>query len=130
MTRLSRLLSLVLFTVWFPVTQHCNLEAAGLIAKQCVDDCLPGQIASDDGCALVENSAYKSGITVVKAPVPDLFACACHFYLQLLSVPWDAAREIAPTSGASFERPQDWVSVWHFVRRAAPAPRAPSLSVA
>lgn len=124
MSRLSRLLSLVLLTVWLPVTQHCNLEAAGLITKQCADDCLPGQQVSDDGCLSVEDAAYKTGATVLKAPAPDLFACACHLCLQLIRP--DVAREIAPAYGASFERPQDWVSTWHFVRRAAPPSRAPT----
>jgi hypothetical protein len=128
MRRVLRILSLLVLAIWLPATEHCALEAAGVLPNSCSDGCASSQLGGDDGCAAVENAAYKPSSDALKVPTPDLFACECFFCLQSISA--DVAHEIAPTSGASFERPQDWVSTWHFVRRAAPAPRAPSLSVA
>jgi hypothetical protein len=125
MRRLLPFLCMLVLACWLPATEHCALEAAGIFPKQCSDGCTSGRLGSDDGCGTVENGAYKPSADVVKVPTPDLFVCACHLCLQLVAL--DAAREITPASSASYERPQDWVSKWHFVRRAAPSPRAPSL---
>ena len=123
MRRLLPLFSLLVLAVWLPVTEHCALEATGLIPKTCTDESTPGRPCKD-GCDTVESGLYKPSADTLKILPADLLARGCHFCLQL--IPLDAAREIAPVSGASFELPQDWVSTWHFVRRAAPSPRAPS----
>jgi len=128
MHRLLRLLSLLLFTVWLPVTQHCGLEAAGLTAAQCSTECSLGQPCTKDGCAVVERASYTSGTDAIKVPTPDLNACACFLCSHLVNLETATVSAILP--GESFARPRDWVLTWHFVRRAAPAPRAPSLAVA
>ena len=128
MRRLSRILSLLILTVWFPVTQHCNLEAAGLIAQQCSDDCATGQATSDDGCGVVEAGLYKAGTDLAKVPAPELLACDCFFRLQFSSLVEFAELSLVPVE--SVEHPLDWVTTWQFVRRAAPSPRAPSVSLA
>lgn len=129
MRRLSRILALILAAVWLPVTQHCGLEGAGLIAMQCEHDCASGQVDSDDGCCVVEKGQANIGPGAVKVQAPVL--------LQLLS-PLDAG-VVVPTAPHSLtpelsavppERPRDWISTWHFVRRAAPLSRAPSPSCA
>src|SRR5579885_2054584 len=107
MRRVLPLFCLLVLAVWLPATEHCALEASGALPKSCSDNCASGQTDGDDGCAAVENGAYKLSNDSLKIPVPDLFACACFLCLQSISI--DVAREIAPTSGASFERPQDWI---------------------
>lgn len=113
--------------MWLPATEHCALEAAGLLTETCPDGCAatPGE---KDGCDTVENGAYKLSGDTLKIPAPDLFVCVCYLYLHQIQL--DAMRELVPPPGALYERPHDWVSSWQFVRRAAPPSRAPSLSFA
>jgi hypothetical protein len=124
MRRLLPLLSLLLLAMWLPATEHCALEAAGLIKETCPEGCASTTEAKD-GCDSVENGAYKLSGDALKIPAPYLFVCACHFCLVQIQL--DATRELVPPSGALFERPHDWVSSWQFVRRAAPPSRAPTL---
>ncbi len=128
MPRLLRLLSLVLLTIWFPVTQHCNLEAVGLLPLQCSNDCAPGQLGSNDGCDVVETGLAKVGTDVVKVPAPELLACACLIFLHVTQSLADTGSTDLLTG--TFERPLNWVTTWHFVRRAAPPSRAPTLTYA
>lgn len=126
MRRLSCFLSLVLLTLWLPVTQHCNLEAVGLIAQECPDGCTAGAGQSKDGCGDLETGLYKVAGDLTKAPAPDLLACDLFLCVPLVN--WVARPELIVTPlEASFERPLDWVTTWNFVRRAAPPSRAPSL---
>lgn len=124
MRRLLPLLSLLLLATWLPATEHCALEAAGLLAETCPDGCAatPG---GKDGCDTVENGGYKLSGDTLKVPAPDLFICACNFCW--IQIQLDATRELVPPSGALYERPHDWVASWQFVRRAAPPSRAPTL---
>lgn len=124
MRRLLPLLSLLLLATWLPATEHCALEAAGFLAETCPDGCAntPGE---KDGCDTVENGFYKLSGDTLKVPAPDLFACVCQLCLHQIQL--DATRELVPLPGAVFDRPQDWVSTWNFVRRTAPPSRAPSL---
>ena len=124
MRRLLPLLSLLLLATWLPATEHCALEAAGLLAETCPDGCATTS-GEKDGCDTVENGAYKLSGNTLKIPAPDLFVGACHFCFQQIQL--DAMGELVPPSGALFERPTDWVSTWQFVRRAAPPSRAPTL---
>lgn len=128
MRRLVPLFSLLLAVFWLPATEHCALEAMGLFGNTCADNCAPGQPCSKDDCGTVESGAYKPSVDTLKAPLPDLLACVCFLCSHLIQS--DAARAPAILPGESFDRPRDWVSTWHFVRRAAPSPRAPSLSLA
>ncbi len=124
MRRLLPFLSLLLLATWLPATEHCALEAAGVLSNTCSDGCSdkPGQA---DGCDTVENGAYKLSGDTLKVPAPDLFACVCHLCLHQIQS--DATCELVPAFGALHERPRDWVPSWQFVRRAAPPSRAPTL---
>eukprot|EP01012_Entosiphon_sulcatum_P068033 TRINITY_DN9800_c1_g1_i1.p2 TRINITY_DN9800_c1_g1~~TRINITY_DN9800_c1_g1_i1.p2 ORF type:complete len:127 (-),score=3.89 TRINITY_DN9800_c1_g1_i1:86-466(-) len=123
MRRLSRLFSLVLLTVWLPVTQHCNLEAAGLIGKSHPAGSVPGKSETIDGCDLVKNSGF--GAKEMKVPAPVRLACACLLCVQDLPMP-DSGRDAVLSTEAA-DRPLNWVTEWHFVRRAAPPSRAPTV---
>lgn len=129
MRTLSHLLSLVLLTLWLPVTQHCNLEAIGLIALECPDGCTAGAGESKDSCADLETGLYKVTGDLLKAPAPDLLAC--DLFLRVDPVDWVTRPEpmLLPAE-PSRERPLDWVTTWNFVRRTAPPSRAPSLRCA
>jgi hypothetical protein len=124
MRRLLPLLSLLLLASWLPATAHCALEAAGLLAETCPDGCTTTS-GEKDGCATVENGAYKLSRNTLNMPAPDLFVCVFHFYFQQIRL--DAMRELAPLADALFERPTGGVSTWHFARRAAPPSRAPTV---
>jgi len=124
MRRFSRLFSLVLLTIWLPVTQHCNLEAAGMVAKSHSAKSVPGRnSASIDGCDLVKNSNFAA--KEMKVPQPELLACACLICLHTVS-PVEIS-DTADLPADAFERPLNWLTTWHFVRRAAPPSRAPTV---
>ena len=129
-SRLVKLVSLLLIAVWLPATLHCHLEALGLDALFAC----PVQIAdaghtdndtcADDGCQTVEAGQFvfsKSRIAPAALPSPD--AClAVHCLLQ-----------VAPPSPVLqiFASPQTETlplqRTWQFARRAALPARAPDV---
>lgn len=129
MSFLRRIIAVAFLALWLPVTQHCSLEAAGLIAAepqhaataQCCDT---NARCSHDGCNVVENGVIKPVGEAAKVLAPDLSACLCFICLQLAQ-PGMLDESVLLVSAP--EHPLDWVSTWQFVRRAAPLARAPSL---
>jgi hypothetical protein len=128
-----RISAFLLLALWLTATQHCGLEAAGVWDTQPDGQtspvcCSAGLQCLHDGCELVEHGSISSSSALVKVPTPAMQVCT-----YLLCV-----RLIAPTllTEPSFEftqginRPLGWVLTWHFERRAAPSPRAPSLLLA
>lgn len=125
MRHLSKFLALVLAALWLPVTQHCSLEAAGVLSWQCATDCESGGADFADGCVTVEKAPSKVAAGRVEAQAPVLFACLGlrdPVFSSLL-----AESDIADSQAASFERPGNWVPIWSFSRRAAPPSRAPTV---
>jgi hypothetical protein len=125
-----RIITIVLLALWLPITQHCGLEAAGLIAQEpahapaakcCEKDTDP---CTHDGCQVIEGHLLKHSNDVVKVQMPTLAACTCFLCLQLLTPGLDAEPALTVVES---DRPQHWIPVWQFVRRAAPLSRAPSL---
>lgn len=124
--RRYQFIALLLLAVWLPVTQHCGLEAAGLLGGtvQCTD-CLPGQPCPKDDCGTIESGQFKSTPDVVCVPAPMLSVLAC---LHCLYAANAAAVDLAVVTHRRLaETPRDWVPCWHFVRRTSPPSRAPSL---
>jgi len=125
---LHRIVAIVLLALWLPTTQHCGLEAAGLIAAEAPhgaeQGCCPtGESpCSHDGCNVVEGQLAKTGNGTIKLPVP-LEACTCILCLQLLPR-FEAAEPVFAVKAS--ESPEHWIPVWQFVHRAAPLSRAPS----
>ena len=116
-----------LLAFWLMATQHCALEAAGILSAH-ADQTSPGCVSTggcaNDGCATVEEGAYRPDTDAPAIASPQLFDCV---YL----ICWSMAVPPPETSGgislrAYAERPLDWVSTWQFVQRAALSPRAPS----
>jgi len=127
---LRHIIAIVLLALWLPTTQHCGLEAAGLIAAEvphgaeanCCEN--SGSPCTHDGCKVVENSLIKLNNETIKVPTPALAACTCFLCQQLLP----SVLAVEPSLAVSeAEKSEHWVPVWQFVRRAAPLSRAPSL---
>ena len=128
MRRFSSFLVYLTLALWLPATQHCALEAAGLVSVTCNDCSSADHCGGKDGCSTVESGGYKPAVDALKALAPDLIICASYFCSQL--VLFQAERALATLPRKTADRPRDWVPTWNFVRRAAPSPRAPSLSLA
>lgn len=124
-----KLVAVFLLAFWLLATQHCGLEAAGLLEPHTASDqtCCPGGEAhcSHDGCEMVEDGNYRgdSGTAVISAP--QFADCLCFICWNLSVPPLEVREDNSPTE--SFERPLNWVPTWQFVQRAALSPRAPSL---
>ena len=128
MGRLSRMLCYLLALAWVPVTQHCELEAMGLIANQCASTShADGHSCSGDTCNEVEKGAYKPASGDLKVPSPLLLACAGAVCSAMAAV--IPSLEELP-SPKVVEPPRELVPTWRFVQRAAPLSRAPSAILA
>jgi len=123
-----KVITVLLLALWLPVTQHCGLEAAGLVPLEVphasdAKCCESSNQCSHDGCNVAEADLIKSATDTFKVPAPTLLACTCILCLQLLPV---ALSEEPTMSVADIGNSYDWVPVWQFVYRAAPLSRAPS----
>jgi hypothetical protein len=128
MRRLFSILSLLLAVTWLPATQHCLMEEAGLITGTCAENC-EQDASAKDGCGTIESGFYKPTVGSLRVLAPALLAVAISYLsFDLVQTEATGVPVIAPSD--SFERPRDWASTWHFVRRSAPSPRAPSVSFA
>lgn len=129
---LRRISVLMLLAVWLTATQHCAMEAAGIWGGAHGEtnhaSCASGGPCTNDGCHVVERGSITASQSSVKVPVPDLQALTCQLFVQLV-VPSTIAERPAEYS-EGMERTIGWVPTWHFERRAAPSPRAPSLILA
>lgn len=126
----------VLFALalWLGATQHCNLEAAGILASNTDaasgNGCCAGSDVgcATDGCESVENTAYRTASDSIAVDAPAFVCCQCLVCFSLDFSPTEVVTISA--SCTDLERPLDWVPTWQFVQRAALSPRAPSLIVA
>lgn len=127
----SQIVAFVLLALWMPATQHCGLEAAGLIAADSGDKsvacCDPtATVCAYDSCHVIDQFAPKTANDSLQVPTPDFVACACLLCIQLLDRELSAAADV---SIVATDQPMGWVPTWHFARRAAPLPRAPAILV-
>lgn len=114
--------------VWLWASQHCTLEAAGLLdhtplaaacASQGDDHC------GADNCDAVENGALRTTDASVQVAAPDAICPDCWLCLALLA-PQGIPPVCFATAHAEDRAPQ-WVPAWHFARRTVQPSRAPSL---
>ena len=128
----SQIIAFVLLALWMPATQHCDLEALNVFAthdaaeagnSSCCEK--NGQCAHDD-CEVLEGNLFKPSSDLLKVPAPDLLVCSYLFCLQFVSFE-DRGQPATPV--VAVDQPLGWVPTWHFVRRAAPLSRAPSILV-
>lgn len=123
-----------MLAVWLLSSQHCGLEAAGIIARDTSHGaphsatlgCCPNTCnsCSHTKCNVVESGTINRAVSHLKAPAPTVLVCACFVCLQLLAPDLAAGSTLV---AADLNRPEDWMPAWQFVRRAAPLARAPSL---
>jgi len=131
MRRFFPLLALLLLGLWFTASQHCALEAVGLLPDSCHDETqsAAGQTCADDSCAALESARYHAAVAQIAVPAPTV-----HEGLGLIgaALAWRCAADERAPAPATTEtaHPRDWVPIWHFVRRAAPPSRAPTWLVA
>ena len=124
MLRTSRWFALLLLTVWFSATQHCELASLGW-PIDCAESRASGEPCTKDGCDQIENGSYQAQAQLVKALPPALVAIdPFRTAIALASLTMLTPPEPSP---ATAECPRNWVTTWHFVRRAAPPSRAPAL---
>ncbi|MFA6286116.1 MAG: hypothetical protein WC661_01930 [Opitutaceae bacterium] len=133
MSRVYSLIAVLLVTLWFPATQLCALNAAGLIPAPPLQDgskcaCPPGDPCRKDNCQDVEQNLAEptSNDLVIGAPQDVLLDF--HIWLQALE-------RLTPSGesegSVSPDRSDAWfalVRTWQFERRAALEPRLPSLA--
>lgn len=128
MSPFRRILAIVFLALWLPATQYCTLVAAGIVDE--TETCASAPVTdnndrcSRDACNLFEAGVIKPASEVSKVIAPDLSACLCFICLRFVqpgSVDESTLMVSAP------EHPLGWESTWHFVRRAAPLARAPSV---
>lgn len=129
MQRFRLMGTLLLAAFWLLATQHCGLEAAGVLAQHCEQQdgshgC-GGVEHGGDGCKAVEGGGYKPASASAKVTAPPTLVCVALICFDLAAI---KPQHIAEPAISEFsERPRDWVPIWHFVQRAALSPRAPSL---
>jgi hypothetical protein len=117
----------MLGVLWLPASLRCEIEQAlpdvaffgcaipcdGMSNKSCTD-----------GCAVLETGLVKFSSDDAKASPPsEALLCACAICLRDFAEP-DLTSELIPgrdDHGDEFQR------TWHFVQRAAPLSRAPSV---
>lgn len=117
-----------MLALWLPATQHCGLEAAGVIAAS-VDchepsDCKVPHAQSHcdtDNCQAVETPAYKNSLTTLKVAEPAVLTCLC--CLHVISPETIVVPLISPERSNT---PPELAPTWRFVARAAAMPRAPT----
>ena len=129
MRLLGKMFAIVLAALWLPLTAHCALETAWLLAPhieengtECGED---GQHRNCATCSAVEDGGYRTQFDVNKAPAPLLLAWNDLLSIVSLDLPTTppAAMEYDPS-----REPLGWIANWNFVRRVAGMPRAPALN--
>lgn len=126
---LFKFAALLLLALWLPATQHCDLEAAGLLHQgdhathadaSCSHEC------KNDVCATAEGAAYSkiaASLTVPPPTVRVLFVLAEITPLIRETPGSDVARKGGPPEIQVLTR------TWQFARRTALPVRAPNSTV-
>lgn len=130
MRRAGSLIALLLVTLWLPATQRCALLAAGLLGPDVAQDrsgcdCPPGSPCGKDDCQNLELNLAAPTADQPGVVVPEAVLCACHICLRSLETRPVAVSAAKPRF---FVEPFELARPWQFQRRAAPAPRSPTLA--
>ena len=120
--------ALLVLTLWLGSTQHCNLEAAGILSARGEHDstCCPNtsEGCRSDGCTVVESAAYRSADAGDALVVPDTaLSYWVDCFAPAITMPAD---NIAVAPKALTARLRPWVPAWHFDRRTVALPGAPA----
>jgi hypothetical protein len=129
MLRLRLIAAWMVALMWLPASLHCGLEAAGVIGQAdpcCHHDTSAGDATEPCGlsvCGIVESGDYQPAQNPLKffAPSVVLFV-----FSPIVSVPTLTSVSSETCASEHTESPPEIRRTWHFVARAAPAPRAPA----
>jgi hypothetical protein len=124
----QKIVAVCLLAFWLVATQHCGLEAAGVLSgheAEAAGCCASSEGCENDGCATVEDGGYRLGNTAPILASPELVTCLWSVDWNLKVPPRELRTDVSFRT--PFERPLDWLPTWQFVQRAALLPRAPSL---
>lgn len=130
MSRLLKMVALLLATLWLPATVHCQLENLGLDALfACADSAsedghADGAPCTDDGCQTIESGQVLTGKARLDLVLPAAFGCVSAFCLFEIRTPEPAAEMIASCQDETLPLRR----TWQFDRRAALPARAPGLN--
>lgn len=121
----SRFVAVWLVAFWLLATQHCRLEAVGLLdshAEASPGCCATGEVHCDhDGCEIVESRGANLPATTKVSPPPlALYPCVI-----CASVALPEQEPLPRVRADEFGRPPGWVTAWQFERRAAAPAHAP-----
>ena len=124
------MLTVVLLALWLPATLHCDLEAAEITEALfgCHDHGSPVGDHHDDASDhevthSVDGLSYSPG----SAPVKSLPSAVVQGCLRSSATPDTPTRPLRPVVVEAGTAPPEIARTWHFLTRAAPTPRAPSL---
>ncbi len=129
MSRVTRIVALVLLAIWLPVTMHCRLESAGLIKSHDKCSCPLGTATEsdcrDDLCSTVENDLFNDAPAALTLSAPQV--CDCTLLLTAFAVSYSKDPEPILCHARHYPPPELAVG-WQFLSRAALLPGAPSLN--
>jgi len=124
------IMALLTATLWLPAIERCELVAAELLPSFLSDgepacECPPGCDCNKDACrSLEQNLPYQTYDTIVSSVMVEVAiidpVSRCEDNLRQPATPAFRPRRSAGLYGDT--RP------WQFERRAAPAPRSPTLA--
>ena len=121
-----------LLALWLAAGQHCVLEAAGFLEEnhgcEHAACCAGDSEEAHERCNLAEADSLATA-TSIKIHGPQLLGELFVFCLQA-SAPSVVTASAPAYANEVIARPLAWIPAWNFERRAAPASRAPSLSLA
>ena len=125
MKTVNKIVAFVMLALWLPVTQHCDLDAAGFeIFPNGGGSATMGQEACPTSiCQLVEDASARQTGTDVRVIPPSEASVFC--LLVLVAAPVKV--ELKPVCLASDPPEIEALHrTWHFARRTALPTRAPS----
>lgn len=126
----SKVLCFLLLTTWSVASEHCTLEAVGLIAGSsdaaaCCDDAAPADECTEDSCQVVEGTACRAPHDQLQISAPNLIPVITPELLTVLTT-MSPPPATLPRWSYGVEAPSlDWLPTRHFARRAAALSRAP-----
>jgi len=122
------IIALLLLALWLPATQHCDLEAAGVMAWEELGHTHPEssckQSCETDVCPTVEGASYNPASNLLRVLPPDVFVVLR--LIDLLPAPLVIEDLGAFVIGDPPEL-EKILRTWQFSRRTALPARAPDL---
>jgi hypothetical protein len=131
--RFRPIVALLLLALWLPATQHCDLEAAGLLHDHlhhhCTGDCATPH--SDDACGTdhcpnIEGNNYRPASDSLKVDAPMQNTLADFYPLSAVIAVASVSADISRTGPPP---PPELAPTWRFIMRAALPARAPDSAV-